>query len=308
MMESKKKKRSFKFASIVFIFIFFAFIGISYAQPVILSDVPDYEWWYGCSPTAAGMLIGYYDIHGYQGLRYDNLVPGGEAELSTFPSTEGEWEYNAQYAIASPEHVNDFYIKGNGESGDDALPPYHEFNCLADFMGTSQDSAGNPNGATTFYFSQDGSPLYVADIYRLDLQNSSGLYGIWEYIDYRGYGTHDPANDYTMFNQYVDTYVSGGFSFADFVSEIDSGRPVIIHLDGHSMLGYGYDTEEKLIYVHDTWDPGPHTMRWGGTYGGMELMGVTCVHLTGGSPVPIPHSIMLLGSGILLIFVRRKVL
>jgi len=109
-----------------------------------------------------------------------------------------------------------------------------------------------------------------------------------------------------MFNQLVNTYVPGGFSFSDFMEEIDNGRSVIIHLEEHSMLGYGYDPDGFIIYVHDTWSPGPHTMTWGGTYGGMELMGVTCVHLTGGSPVPIPHSIMLLGSGILLIFVRRK--
>ncbi len=296
-----------KLVSMVF-FLFFVLIGISYAKQVILSEVPDYGWWYGCAPTSAGMLIGYYDIHGYNGLRYNNLVPGGKAELSTFPSTAGVWQYRAQYAIASPEHVKDFYRGGYGASGDDVDPPYHEFNSLADFMGTSQDSAGNSNGTTTFWFYTNGSPLYVADIYTLGLKDSSGLYGIWEYIDYRGYGTHDSLNDKTMFNQYVDTYVSGGFSFNDFMSEINSGRPVIIHLNGHAMLGYGYDTEGNIIYVHDTWSPGDHTMTWGGTYGGMEFIGVTCVHLTGGSPVPIPNSIMLIGSGLflLLIFVRRK--
>ena len=294
-----------KLMSMAFL-LFFVLVGISYAKQVILLEVPDYDWWYGCSPTAAGILIGYYDIHGYDGLRYDNLVPGGKAELSTFPSTEGVWQYKAQYAIASPEHVADFYREGYGAKGDDAPPPHHDFNCLADFMGTSQDSAGNSNGATTFWFYTNGSPLYVADIYSLGLENSSGLYGIWEYINYRGYGTHDPANDKTMFNQYVDTYVSGGFSFNDFMSEIDSGRPVIIHLEEHSMLGYGYDTEGNIIYIHDTWNEGDHTMTWGGTYGGMKLIGVTCVHITGGSPVPIPNSIMLIGSGILLIFVRRK--
>ncbi len=78
------------------------------------------------------------------------------------------------------------------------------------------------------------------------------------------------------------------------------------------MLGYGYDTDGtdgNIIYVHDTWSEGDHhTMTWGGTYGGMQHIGVTCVHITGGSPVPIPHSIMLIGSGffLLLIFAKRK--
>ena len=46
---------------------------------------PAYDWWYGCSPTSAGMMMGYYDIHGYAGQSYANLVPGGTAENSTFP-------------------------------------------------------------------------------------------------------------------------------------------------------------------------------------------------------------------------------
>ncbi len=38
---------------------------------LLLSGVPSYHWIYGCSPTAAGMLLGYYDSHGYP-----NLVEG----------------------------------------------------------------------------------------------------------------------------------------------------------------------------------------------------------------------------------------
>ena len=38
---------------------------------------PAYDWWYGCSPTSAGMMMGYYDRNGYGGLSYANLVRGG---------------------------------------------------------------------------------------------------------------------------------------------------------------------------------------------------------------------------------------
>lgn len=61
----------------------------SAGEPVAAA-VPDYQWWYGCSPTAAGMLMGYYDINGYAGETYDNLIPGAVAERSTFPSRRGE--------------------------------------------------------------------------------------------------------------------------------------------------------------------------------------------------------------------------
>ncbi|GAB6163706.1 hypothetical protein JCM12298_28660 [Desulfothermus naphthae] len=286
--------------------LFFCFVLLLssnlYATTVKLSDVPDYDWWYGCAPTSAGMMMGYYDIHGYKGLSYDNLVPGGVAELTTYPSTKGNWEYKAQNIIASQGHVDDFYSSGDGASGDDADPPYHSFNSLADFMGTSQDSLGNPNGATTFYFKEDGSPLYVSDVYQWgpDSYNQSGMFGIWEYVDFRGYGSHDPENDHTLFNQYVDTYTGEkGFTFNDFMSEIDAGRVVLVHVEGHTMLGYGYDSDTQTIYIHDTWKKGDHTMTWGGNYDGHDLIGVTCFIPTGGTPVPLPGAVWLLGSGLL---------
>ena len=300
-----QKKLNFKFICFLF-FLFFSlcFASLSYAKRVILFKVPNYKWWYGCAPTAVGMLLGYYDIFGYAGLRYDNLIPNGRAKFNTFPSKQGEWQYNVQYIIASPEHVEDFYRNRFGAKGDDAPPPYHEFNSLADFMGTSQDSVGNRNGFTSFFFSS--SPIYVSTIYRLGYQKGSGLYGIWKYIDSCGYGTHDPAHDKTMFNQYVDTYVSGGFSFNDFMSEINSGRPVIIHLKGHVMLGYGYNTDGQVVYVRDTWSPRIHTMTWGGEYHGRKQIGVTCIHITGGTPVPIPASVLLILFCLLLIFLFKK--
>jgi hypothetical protein len=48
----------------------------------------------------------------------------------------------------------------------------------------------------------------------------------------------------TNFNQYIKGYASPtkGFTFADFVTEIDAGRPVLIQVEGHTMIGYGYDT------------------------------------------------------------------
>lgn len=117
----------------------------------MLAGAPAYQWWYGCSPTAAGMLMGYYDIKGYGGLQYGNLVTGGVAESSTFPSTAGAWSYLAQSVIASPGHVNAFYRTAFNTSGDDVPSLHASYDSLADFMGTSQDKYGNPNGSTGFY-------------------------------------------------------------------------------------------------------------------------------------------------------------
>jgi hypothetical protein len=54
---------------------------------------------------------------------------------------------------------------------------------------------------------------------------------------------------------------------------------VLIHVTGHTMLGYGYDTSTNTIYLHDTWDYYNHTMTWGGTYCGMQHRAVTVIRL-----------------------------
>lgn len=243
---------------------------------------PDYEWWYGCSPTAAGMLIGYYDINGYGGETYRNLVPGAVAEYSTFPSTEGLWEYSVQHTIASQRHVSDFYSGGYLVIGDDVPgAPTGALDSLADFMGTSQDVFGNENGATAFWFYTDGSRLSVADLYNEQVYENSGAYGIFEFLRWTGYGDTNPQNVDYIYNQYVDTLGQPyGFSLADYIAEISAGRVVLIHLVNHTMLGYGYDAGTGELLVHDTANPGENRMHWGGYYGFVQI-GVTVVNLSG---------------------------
>ncbi|MEW6267143.1 MAG: VPLPA-CTERM sorting domain-containing protein [Thermodesulfobacteriota bacterium] len=273
-------------------------------SPTTLSGAPDYDWWYGCSPTSAGMMMAYYDINGYGGLRYNNLVQGGTAEASTYYSTFGNWEYLAQYAIASPGHVSDFYVGGYGASGDDTPNPSRQFNSLADFMGTSQDAIGNSNGSTTFFYYTDGSKLTAAQIESFGLGDNDGMYGLYEYFLYAGYAA-DLNSFYTQPTDNVGyTY---GFTFQDYVAEIDAGRVVMIHVEGHSMFGYGYDLASGSIILYDTWSPGYHSMAWGGSYADMDLWGVTVFIPSGGTAaVPVPAAIWLFGSGLLGLAGLRK--
>jgi len=230
--------------------------------------------------------MGHYDITGYNGLDYSNLVPGGTAELSSFG---GSTSPLANAAIASSGHTADFYT-GYGNSGDDPLASGRtipdDFNCLADFMGTSQDSCGNVDGGTTFYHFIDGSKLYAEDAVGYGIDGNSGMYGILEYVEYAGYG----IPDYGIFNQYIDAQgLTYGFTFAEYMAEIDAGRPVMIHVVDHSMFGYGYDAATTEVILHDTWNGSEHRMTWGGSYSGLDHLGVTVMELTGGDFVVIPE-------------------
>ena len=255
---------------------------------VTLEGSGSYQWWYGCSPTSAGMMMGYYDGHGYS-----NLVPDGQAESHTF----GSGPYRVNEIIASPGHITDFYGGGFGSSDDDHAAPWHSFDCLADFMGTSQDAYGNPNGTTIFWYYESGTRLYDWDIRTFDVYHNSGMYGIHEYVTYSGYQID------SLFNQYIAGYGEDqtlGFTFTDYISEIDAGRPVMIHVDGHSMYGYGYDLDTTEVLLYDTWTSRQQRMTWGGTYDDRAHFGVTVLHLA----VPEPSTLLLLGVGGLL--ARRR--
>jgi len=272
-----------------------------------LPNTADYDWWYGCSPTAAGMMLGYYDRNGYQGSPYDNLIPGGMAESTS----HGASAPLAQAAIASDGYIADFWT-GYGNSGDDPLASGRTrpdgFNSLADFMGTGQDNLdgsgnGNIDGSTTFWFYTDNTALYSYEVYGYgyDTYNRSGMFGIYEYIGYAGYDLGAPDASTAMFNQYIAGYRSmpEGFTLEQYHSEIDAGRPVLLHLDNHTVLGVGYnETAPTTLEIFDTWSTGPHTMTWGGSYSGRQHFGVTLLDLAA-VPVPEPSTLVLCGLGLL---------
>ncbi len=199
-------------------------------------------------------------------------------------------------------HVEDYWIAYNNTGPDPYIvngwTEHTSADCTADFMGTSQSKYGSkPDGATTFWNYNDGSPLY--DYTSCEPGNRDGCHGIRLFVQSRGYTVN--AN----YSQYIYGYNGNtlGFTFAQFKSEIDAGRPVIIQVSGHTMLGYGYDDTGSIIYIRDTWDNSSHSMTWGGTYSGMQHYGVCVVKISctttfnaqGGSVSPASQTYILGG-------------
>ena len=88
-------------------------LSASAASGGVLSGVPDYPWYHGCSPTSGGMIVGYWDgLPGYGDL-FD-----GDASVAT---------PNVLDMIASPQHISDPHQL------------HHSANCIADFMRTSEN-------------------------------------------------------------------------------------------------------------------------------------------------------------------------
>jgi hypothetical protein len=280
-----------------------------YQQGDVNLNGPAYDWWYGCSPTSAGMMMGYYDIKGYGGLYYSNLVPGGVAEATTFPASN-QWNYLVKNIIASQGYVNDYYrnaigvpdLNSSGNNAvnianDDVANPTHNANCLTDFMGSGQDAVGNANGWTTFWYWNNGAKFTAADARAQNVWNSDGMYGMDEYFRYAGYGTGLIADDTSFYTWHIKSRTRPlGCTFADYQTLINAGLVAMIQIDGHSMFGYGYDDQGNIIF-HDTWDGLEHSMVWGGSYHDMYQWGIT-VFTPSGGVVPLPPSLLLMISGL----------
>jgi hypothetical protein len=127
-----------------------------FAAAVILPDVPAYNWYHGCSPTAAGSIMGYWDLHGYSNL----FDASGWAAVSQTA--------NVQDLISSPAHNAKYDARP-----DRSRPPTPPKTSIADFLGTSVGSLAY--GATK-----------TANI-------TSGMTG---YANYRGYASIAQQNLY----------------------------------------------------------------------------------------------------------------
>lgn len=258
----------------------------------LLSDVPAFNWSFGCSATSAAMIAGYYDRTSYPNM-YTGPTDGGVMPLdnSSWPDVVINGETRHQCPLSATRqgldgrtilgHVDDYWVSYGSTAPDPFIGnwPEHTYgDCTGDYMKTNQYNYGNSDGATGFWNYTNGSPWHGT-------YTDDGGYGLELFYESRGYTVIDRYNQYIR-GQGSDP--SLGFTYDQYKAEIDAGRPVMIHVTGHTMVGLGYDDATNLMYIHDTWDYNTHTMTWGGTYSGMQHRGVTIVQLAAAPNPPGP--------------------
>jgi PKD repeat protein len=259
-------------------------VAVPTRSMVALSQVPAFDWSFGCSPTAASMAAAFYDNNGYP-----NMYTG-PTNWGIMPMNNSSWgtvvingETRSQCPLSATRntvdgrttrgHVDDYWVLYGSSDPD----PYitngwteHTYSdCMGDYMGTNQSALGSSDASTSFVFYVDGSP-FSGTAY------GDGCYGMKQFYISRGYSVS------SYYSQYIYGWGGNtlGFTFDQYKQEINNGRPVLIQVEGHTMLGYGYDDAGSLVYLHDTWDYSSHTMVWGTSYSGMAQYGVTVVQLS----------------------------
>jgi hypothetical protein len=259
-----------------------------------ITNVPAMTWCFGCSATSAAMMFGHYD-NGYYANMYAGPTNGG-----VFPMTNATWgtvEINGETRALCPlsatrkdldgratrGHVDDYWIMYGNADPDPFIGNWTEHThgeCTGDYMGTNQSTLSNSDGGTIFYYYLNGAP--INDYTGCEPDERDGCHGLRLFAESRGYAVG------SNYSQYIYGYNGNtqGFTFDDFKAEIDAGRPVIINVTGHSMLGYGYDDTGSTIFIHDTWDYDDHQMTWGGSYSGMTHYAVVVLRLLATPPPP----------------------
>ena len=254
-----------------------------------LLSIPAFDWSFGCAATSAAMIAGYYDNNGYPemytGPTDDGVMPMDNSSWGSW--VDGSGATRKQCPLSATRngldgrsglgHVDDFWVQ-YGNDGDDPYvgnwTRHEDGDCTGDFMGTNQSALGNSDGSTMFYYYPDGSPLYDFDAENNPQTEGTrdGCWGFANFLESRG-GYQVVSN----YNQYIYGHKGNtkGFTFEQYKQEIDANRPVLIHVTGHAMVGFGYDDSTQTVYLHDTWDYNSHSMVWGGSYEGMDHLAVS---------------------------------
>ena len=213
----------------------------------VLSGVPEYIWWNGCTPTAAGMMLGYWDQRSgdrYWGNIYTGYGDSGNASVWWGDGTQGTAKMVASLAhiISGQQNLTPPIIGGDWHNS--ASYPNHAQNpdCIADFLKAE-------NGNTY-------------------LDNMAS--GITSYLAWNDPSTPRNESYQATATQNWTSYYGGSFNYSSFKAEIDANRPVMLSLfdevGGHSVPAFGYRDNMFQVKV-----PGSGGLVYNMTVGGMAI-------------------------------------
>ncbi|MEA1864975.1 MAG: NosD domain-containing protein [Euryarchaeota archaeon] len=194
---------------------------------VIISDVPVYEWYRGCGPTAAGMIIGYWDGHGFGDLVRGNASTQTSA-VNDMISSSGNYD---DYCVPI-----DYYPNLLPDKSEPPIDDEHLDNCVADFMKTSQ----------SYYYNHYNWSWYS------DVDDALREYALMVDSQYKVSVRNDRW---------------GAFTWYGFRDEIDMNHPVelLVDTDGNgnsdhfvTAIGYGEQDGKPMYACLTTWDTSIH--------------------------------------------------
>lgn len=273
------------------------------AGSIIIQNVPAYDWSFGCGATSGAMLAGYYDRNGYPNV-YIGPTNSGIAPLdnSVWGSVVINGEPRKQCPLSATRlgldgrtergHVDNYWVKSNSTAPDPYITngwPQHAWgDCVGDYMKTSQSAYNNEDGSSSFWYYLSGERNFGT------INTNDCVLGLRNFFEARGYKV------VTSFTQYISG-LSGntlGFTFNNLKEQIDAGRPVLLFITGHIMLGIGYNDSSRLIYLYDTWDYKLHEMPWAGKYDNRQLEAVGVIELESANlPAPSSFTVSNVGDG-----------
>ena len=206
----------------------------------VIDAVPPYLWRHGCGPTAAGMVIGYWD-----GQAFGHLIPGDASTQTNevdqaIATGNGPNTHYSDYSLpiddpdVDPQPLPDLSEPPPGDE--------HPSDCLGDFMETSWSAANNYYGWSWFSHVDDALVGYTD----------------WANMTYGA--SYEAAS-------WGETW--GTFTWEKFRQEIDNDRPMVFLVDSdgngqtdHFVTAIGYrDTNGYPEYAcFDTWSDDAY--RW----------------------------------------------
>ena len=212
--------------------------AVAAAGETILS-VPVYLWRDGCAPTATGMVLGYWDGHGFP-----DLVPG---DAST--DTPAAYQMIATHGTAgAPGHYEDYSLPEDdagalaADRSEKPAGDEHPADSVADLMHTSWSAEGLPYG---WSYTDMVGPAFAG------------------YVDLRLSGVTTSYHDY-----YYGSYGSSSLTFTLLRQQIDAGRPLVLCVDctgdglsDHAVTGIGY-RETSGYPEYACWDTWSRSVRW----------------------------------------------